>query len=288
MRLRIFLITTIFILIWNSIVFARTSRGVPESFVPIPRVSGEIGRQRDVTGALTGNNMFPERFVAGNGAFNESWTNFDAGSDCVEFHSDATVTLYFSLLDVNIPCNNAIGSCNSKSGWLKSKETTGYGVYTVRVKLGDGIYSGIVKATLYGFDEPMYFNGGWNEFDHEIADWWHQTNRITVSGQNPEKLSLVEAGINLNEINTFKVVYSPNSVKFYINGKLIRTIIGEMPEANFSGMFSIWAPLPGVWSEVGNIPDDLINDSITIYSYIFEPLQAKNKSLAPVYNLLLK
>lgn len=135
---------------------------------------------------------------------------------------------YCYVLEGDTICKNYI------SAEIVSEETYKYGIYEGRMKFS--IQRGSWPAFWFyggsGADDPQYNNGYASEIDiaeynwyanllnydpktEHVLHWWGPDGELPIEGKTKE-----EANVDWDDWHTFKLIYTPYYLKFYVDGIL--------------------------------------------------------------------
>ncbi|MBW6534430.1 MAG: family 16 glycosylhydrolase [Mariniphaga sp.] len=175
----------------------------------------------------------------------EKWdvvTNFGRGQCVFVDYPGVTYSVengYLHLNMVNAPLHcftvDSITKCyNYISAEITSKELYKYGIYEGRMKFAyaRGSWPAFWFFGGSGADDPQYNNGYASEIDfaeynwyvelfgydpktEHVLHWWGPQGELPVEGKTKE-----EASVNWNYWHTFKLIYTPYYLKFYVDGTL--------------------------------------------------------------------
>ena len=172
-----------------------------------------------------------ERWYVSDGWSNGSHQNCTWSKGLVEL-SDGVLSLGFEkqkLKDRDYAC-----------GEIQTKQRFGYGTYEARMKTDTG--SGL-NAAFFSYIGPTD-KQPWDEIDFEILT--KDTSKVQVNayiagkGKN-EKLVDVAGGTE-NAFNDYAFVWEKDSLRWYLNGKLVNTITdpAKLPTHAQKIFFSLW------------------------------------------------
>ena len=165
-----------------------------------------------------------------------------------------STTLALVALFTLASVNTEVQAKDFKAAEIFSNTQTKYGKYVVRMRAAKG--SGVISNFFTyknGSEQSSVF---WEEIDVEVfgknnANSW-QSNLIT--GFGPTRTEGVHGGPNMADTyNTFTVEWTPNYVRWLVNGTQIRRVNGGQASQLASAAsfrFNIWPPAIPEW--VGN------------------------------------
>lgn len=173
-----------------------------------------------------------------------------------ELMGKLTRLLLFALLAGCLPL--AAGAKTSKGAQVRTAQTQLYGKYVFRMRAGKG--SGVISS-FFTWKEGSELPGAlWEELDVEVlgrdnAQTW-QSNIITGQGTRVMSPQLHSAASSFADAyHTYSVEWTPTSVRFLVDGQVVRTTTGGQANSVRSPStlrFDFWAANNPGWSGAWN------------------------------------
>src|SRR5688572_17535372 len=149
-----------------------------------------------------------------------------------------------------------------KSAEIFTSSSTLYGKYVVRMRTAKG--SGVI-SNFFTWKEGSELSGAfWEEIDVEVfgknngTSW--QSNIITGTGTRVTSEQVHNAGSSFGDgYHTFTLEWSPNTVRWLVDGQVMRTTTGGQASQLTSPAqfrFNIWPPNIASW--VGAFSDSIL------------------------------
>ena len=140
-----------------------------------------------------------------------------------------------------------------KGGELRTEDSFQYGRFEVRMKsaLGSGVVSSFFTYRDF-WAEGLTSSSNWNEIDFEWLGMYDDKVQTNLIIQNEWDLpDLVDLNVNPHDdFHVYAIEWTPNSVKFFIDDQLIRTIDNFYADSLYHSqklMMNIWQPTYVDW-----------------------------------------
>ena len=179
---------------------------------------------------------------------------------------------------------NSSGGIASVGGELQSKQTLGFGTYewvirassTSSTPTGSGVaVSGQISS---GF---VYVNNSQTEIDSPEIEgqnpgklWWTTWTSVNTEQSTSSQAAFApEAGFH-----SYKCVWTPSSISFYVDGLLVSTHTGVVPQTPAYAMINHWGTNSTGW---GGLATPNITRYMFVRSFSFIPLSQSGTNPPP-------
>lgn len=203
-----------------------------------------------------------------------TWTAPRNSHTNVASFSAENVSIVNGVLRLKLSQFTKNGVLHSVGAELMSTRKFGFGVYTFVMKASADANGAPWSGSITGIG--LYAKDSETEIDIEvegIPSRSRLTQVTTWEGEQKFESLKIDLGVPHKEFNTYVVIWTPDSVRFFQNGSLISENLSVVPTAPAHIFFNHWGTNSDLWGGSGTARDRYM----FIKSVTFRPLNLKTK-----------
>lgn len=165
---------------------------------------------------------------------------------------------------------NADGSISSIGGELMSIKKFGYGTYTLVMKSSADKNNEAVSGSITG--AGLYLSISETEIDIEMEGYWPRANLTQLAtwvDETTVQKTLVAKDLPYKDFHTYKIVWAPAAIQFFVDESLIATHKNVVPKAAASFLLNHWGTNDSSW---GGMATPNVDRYVYIKSFTFTQL----------------